>query len=133
MTGYVATRWYRAPELLLGTSIYGCEIDIWAVGCIMAEMADGDPIFSGDTEIEQIYLITTLLGDLPDNLKNLFLANPRFLSAKINEGKGKALSLLSKKYAHKLGVEGVDLLWRLLELDPAKRLTPSKALMHPFF
>ena len=104
MTGYVATRWYRAPELLLGTTVYGCEIDIWAVGCIMAEMADGDPIFSGDTEIEQIFLITTLLGDLPDSLKNLFLANPRFLSAKINESKGKALSALNKKYSHKLGI-----------------------------
>ena len=50
-TDYVATRWYRAPELLL-TNKYGREIDIWAIGCIMGEITDGDAIFPGESEID---------------------------------------------------------------------------------
>jgi cyclin-dependent kinase-like len=52
----VATRWYRSPELLLG-DIYGKEVDIWAVGCIIGEITDGEPLFPGDSEIDQLYLI----------------------------------------------------------------------------
>lgn len=51
LTDYVATRWYRAPELLL-TNHYGKEVDIWAIGCIMGEITDGDPLFPGDSEID---------------------------------------------------------------------------------
>ena len=47
LTGYVATRWYRAPELLLGQGSYGQAVDMWAVGCIMAEIVDGRPLFPG--------------------------------------------------------------------------------------
>jgi cyclin-dependent kinase-like len=51
MTDYVATRWYRSPELLLGNN-YGKEVDMWAIGCIMGELADGDPLFPGESEID---------------------------------------------------------------------------------
>lgn len=51
LTDYVATRWYRAPELLLSNR-YGKEIDIWAIGCIMGEITDGDPLFPGESEID---------------------------------------------------------------------------------
>lgn len=51
MTDYVATRWYRAPELLLSPT-YGKEVDIWAIGCIMGEISDGDPLFAGESEID---------------------------------------------------------------------------------
>jgi cyclin-dependent kinase-like len=51
LTDYVATRWYRAPELLLSNN-YGKEVDIWAVGCIMGEITDGDPLFPGESEID---------------------------------------------------------------------------------
>ncbi|KAI4495890.1 hypothetical protein M0802_008296 [Mischocyttarus mexicanus] len=63
-TDYVATRWYRAPELLVGDSKYGREIDVWAVGCLYAEMMTGDPIFPGESDIDQIYRITKVLGSL---------------------------------------------------------------------
>ena len=56
MTDYVATRWYRSPELLLGSN-YGKEVDIWAIGCIMGELCDGEPLFPGDSEIDQLYQI----------------------------------------------------------------------------
>ena len=51
LTDYVATRWYRAPELLL-SNVYGKEVDIWAIGCIMGEITDGDPLFPGESEID---------------------------------------------------------------------------------
>lgn len=49
MTDYVATRWYRSPEILLGYCLYGKETDIWAIGCLMAELCDGKPLFPGES------------------------------------------------------------------------------------
>ena len=57
MTEYVATRWYRAPELLLFTNNYSKGVDIWATACIMGELIDGNPMFPGENEIDQIYLV----------------------------------------------------------------------------
>ncbi|VVC88617.1 unnamed protein product [Leptidea sinapis] len=56
-TEYVATRWYRAPELLVAEHRYGPEVDIWAIGCLFAEMLSGDPLFPGDSDIDQIAII----------------------------------------------------------------------------
>lgn len=56
LSDYVATRWYRAPELLLSNH-YGKEVDIWAVGCIMGEITDGDALFPGESEIDQLFCI----------------------------------------------------------------------------
>ena len=57
MTDYVATRWYRSPELLLSDNDYGKPVDLWAIGCIMGELTDGQPLFPGDNEIDQLYMI----------------------------------------------------------------------------
>ncbi|CAM9556858.1 unnamed protein product, partial [Chrysoparadoxa australica] len=57
LTDYVATRWYRAPELLLGSTMYTRSVDIWAIGCIMGELVDGQPLFPGESEIDQLYII----------------------------------------------------------------------------
>lgn len=54
LTEYVATRWYRSPELLLGTLQYGKPADLWAVGCIIAEISTGQPVFPGESEIDQV-------------------------------------------------------------------------------
>lgn len=63
LTDYVATRWYRSPELLVGTQ-YNKEIDMWAVGCIMGELIDGNPMFPGENELDQLFLIQKCLGPL---------------------------------------------------------------------
>lgn len=65
MTDYVATRWYRSPEMLLGFPHYSFPVDMWAVGCIMAEACDGCPLLPGRTELEQIQLIQERVGPLP--------------------------------------------------------------------
>ena len=64
MTDYVATRWYRSPELLLSDNDYGKPVDIWAIGCIMGELTDGQALFPGDNEIDQLYMIQKVLGPL---------------------------------------------------------------------
>jgi len=56
LTDYVATRWYRAPELLLSNN-YGKPVDIWAIGCILGELTDGEPLFPGESEIDQLFCI----------------------------------------------------------------------------
>lgn len=63
LTDYVATRWYRAPEILIGSN-YGKEVDMWAIGCIMGEISDGEPLFPGETEIDQLFIIQKLLGPM---------------------------------------------------------------------
>merc|ERR1719397_1622275 len=61
-TNYVSTRWYRAPEVLLRSTFYSAPIDIWAVGCIMAELYTCRPLFPGNSEIDEIFKICSVLG-----------------------------------------------------------------------
>jgi cyclin-dependent kinase-like len=56
MTDYVATRWYRSPELLLNLE-YGPPADMWAIGCILGELTDGQPLFPGESDIDQLFVI----------------------------------------------------------------------------
>ncbi|EZA59948.1 hypothetical protein DMN91_001389 [Ooceraea biroi] len=63
-TDYVATRWYRAPELLVGNPRYGRAIDVWAAGCLYAEMVSGQPLFPGDSDVDQLYRIMKVFGPL---------------------------------------------------------------------
>ena len=63
MTDYVATRWYRSPELLLSNK-YSKEVDLWAIGCIMGELIDAEPLFPGESEVDQLYMIQKVLGEL---------------------------------------------------------------------
>lgn len=71
-------RWYRAPELLLGSRRYSGAVDVWALGCIMAELSDGQPLFPGESEIDQLYIIHKVLQQplTPQQLE-AFHKNPR--------------------------------------------------------
>ena len=73
LTDYVATRWYRAPELLLSQGKYGKEVDYWAIGCIMGELVDGNPLFPGENELDQIHCIQKVLGNLTDKQEICFI------------------------------------------------------------
>jgi len=131
MTDYVATRWYRSPELLLSDGIYGPEVDYWAIGCTMGELADGNPIFPGDSDIDQINCITKVLGNLPENLVNMFYKSSSF--------KGKELTkvtkpeTLEKKYLGKLDQIAIDFMKGLLHMDPSKRLNSNTIFKHKYF
>ena len=131
MTDYVATRWYRSPELLLSDGIYGQEVDYWAIGCTMGELADANPMFPGNSDIDQINCITKVLGNLPKELVNMFYKSSSF--------KGKTLTevakpeTLEKKYLGKLDPIAIDFMKGLLQMDPTKRLNSNTVFKHKYF
>uniref|UniRef100_A0A3Q1I242 Cyclin-dependent kinase-like 2 n=1 Tax=Acanthochromis polyacanthus TaxID=80966 RepID=A0A3Q1I242_9TELE len=84
-TDYVATRWYRAPELLVGDIKYGKPVDVWALGCLLIEMLTGQPLFPGDSDLDQIYHIIRCFGNLTTHHKELFYRNPVFSGVTLPE------------------------------------------------
>lgn len=77
----MSTRWYRAPELLVGDTNYGKAVDVWAIGCIFVELITGKPLVKGYSDYETLnQVLQTFYGseELPDYLKNVFLKNPIF-------------------------------------------------------
>ena len=130
MTDYVATRWYRSPELIL-TSNYGLPVDIWAVGCIMGELVDGQPMFPGDDALDQIFQIMKVLGPFDERLVRLFHENPNFRNLKFPEIAH--FQTLESRYKKKVDKVGLDLMSQLLSIDEKTRPTAEQALLHPFF
>ncbi|XP_062513596.1 serine/threonine-protein kinase MAK-like isoform X2 [Corticium candelabrum] len=130
-TDYVATRWYRAPELLLGGS-YGPAIDIWSIGCIMGELTDGKPVFPGESEIDQLYVIQKVLGPLPDDLMNLFSTSPRFSGLKFPPVQQPSKSL-DDRYSSRLDTEMLDILKSVLTMSASQRPTASDCQEHAAF
>ena len=131
LTDYVATRWYRAPELLLTQGEYGKEVDYWAIGCIMGELVDGNPLFPGENEIDQIYCIQKVLGNLTEEQMDMFYNNPLFNGKNLlNVTKPETLQ---RRYMGKLSKTDISFMKGLLELDPKKRLNEKTVFSHPYF
>ena len=145
MTDYVATRWYRAPEILLGSTVYGYGVDMWGLGCILGEILMGKPIFPGSSTINQLETIMELTG-MPDEtlMRNISpyassmiqsCSNPRlppYSGAQMLDGADDATRLRwTTKFPH-ASAEALDLLYQLLHIDPAKRITAIDALAHPY-
>ena len=131
MTDYVATRWYRAPELLLTEGVYGTAVDYWAIGCIMGELVDGNPLFPGDNEIDQVDCIQKILGNLPDYLIEMYYKNPIYNQNElkmVDEPEG-----LESRYGEKLSEDAIDFMKGLLELDYNKRLNKDNVFEHKYF
>ena len=131
LTDYVATRWYRAPELLLGDTGYGKSVDVWAIGCIMGELTDGQPLFPGESEIDQLYVIQKVMGPLTPDQTEMFLRNPRFLGLKFPDMSRP--ETLEKRYVGKLTKKALSFMKGLLIMDPSKRLGAHDALQHSYF
>ncbi|GMH45688.1 hypothetical protein BSKO_13651 [Bryopsis sp. KO-2023] len=131
ITDYVSTRWYRAPELLLGSTHYGKEVDQWAIGCIMAELVSGQPLFPGESDIDQLYIIQRLLGPLTPDQTKLFLTNQRFAGFKFPDMT--CPETLDTKLDKNLSPEALSFMKGLLHMDPSARLQTSDCLRHPYF
>ncbi|KAF9803932.1 hypothetical protein SFRURICE_000470 [Spodoptera frugiperda] len=127
-TEYVATRWYRAPELLVAEHRYGPEVDIWAIGCLFAEMLTGDPLFPGDSDIDQLALIIKTVGKLAPRHQQVVsrLAGGAALCGAGGAGGG-ARGVLPGAGAAR------DLLAACLRTEPRARPAAQALLRHKYF
>ncbi|XP_014215710.1 serine/threonine-protein kinase ICK-like [Copidosoma floridanum] len=128
-TDYVSTRWYRAPEVLLHSTSYSSPIDMWAVGCIMAELYTFRPLFPGKSEIDEIFKICSVIGspdrtDWPDGYRLAAAMNFRFPNFSRT-----SLAVLVPNASP----EAVLLMEDMLQWNPAKRPTAQQALRYPYF
>eukprot|EP00737_Agarophyton_chilense_P000707 gb/GEZJ01000783.1/.p1 GENE.gb/GEZJ01000783.1/~~gb/GEZJ01000783.1/.p1 ORF type:complete len:393 (+),score=46.78 gb/GEZJ01000783.1/:137-1315(+) len=129
-TTYVATRWYRSPEILLHMSNYGYPSDMWAIGTVMAEMIRlGDPLFPGSNEDEQLARIIALRGH--PSMVNWRAGEDVMKKRRIRLPKVTTSSL--KTVIRDASLPTLQLISDLLELDPNKRPTAAEALSYPLF
>lgn len=131
LTEYVVTRWYRAPEIMLACQEYSSAIDMWSVGCIFAELLARTPLFPGEDYIAQLRLICDKLGRPADKELDFVTSERarRFMNSLPNKAPPSFQEMFS---AHKDEKDALNLLKRMLEIHPKKRITVEQALQHPF-
>jgi protein kinase len=128
-TEYVSTRWYRAPEIVLRHEFYNSPVDIWAAGCIMAELFTLKPLFQGTSETDQLFKICSILGtpgplNWPEGVK---------LATRLGVRLPQVTPVSLASVVTGASPEAIELLKEILQFDPSKRPTASQALQHPFF
>ncbi|CAG9311554.1 unnamed protein product [Blepharisma stoltei] len=142
--------WYRAPELLFRKDIYGFEVDVWTVGCLMAELITGQALFNGESEIEQLFKIFKVTGvpsdiypiqaksfpswtpiNFPDVIALKNSKTFKNVFAKLVPAREQIFTVL-REMGKIIGEDGLDLLQKCLDPNPATRITAAKALSHPF-
>eukprot|EP00879_Flechtneria_rotunda_P007694 GHRR01008067.1.p1 GENE.GHRR01008067.1~~GHRR01008067.1.p1 ORF type:complete len:379 (+),score=122.05 GHRR01008067.1:170-1306(+) len=129
MTEYVVTRWYRAPELLLSCDHYTAAIDVWSVGCILAELLGRRPLFPGKDYVDQLKLIIKTLG--PPSEDDLTFINSSKARAYIRALPQQERVPWNKKFPE-ADLMALDLLDKMLQFDPRKRIDVQAALKHPW-
>ncbi|XP_047993954.1 cyclin-dependent kinase-like 4 isoform X2 [Leguminivora glycinivorella] len=132
-TDYVATRWYRAPELLVGDTQYSAPVDVWAIGCVFAELLSSEALWPGKSDLDQLYLIRKTLGDLLPRHMTIFSQNTFFQGMALPEPTSlePLESKLPQRYAHNELVIGF--LKKCLDKDPMMRWTCEQLLRHAIF
>jgi len=129
MTDYVATRWYRAPEILFGSPEYTKGVDLWSVGCILGEMIRAEPIFPGESTLHQLEKIMEVTG-LPTT-EDIDAIRSEFAQEMLNSlevTKGQTL----EEMFNNIDDVSLDFMTRLLDFNPDKRLTIEESLAHTY-
>jgi len=140
LTDYVATRWYRAPEILVGSDKYGIEVDMWSLGCIFGEMLCGKPVFNGTSTLNQLEKIIDKIG-MPGEETVSRLKSP-FAKSMIDHLPPAVGKKGSKTYEEQLqawaatypdaSADAIDMMTQLMAFDPTQRLTAREGLTHPY-
>jgi len=128
LTDYVSTRWYRAPEILLHSTTYNKSVDIFAMGCIAAELFMGQPLFPGKNESDQLYRICAVLGrpspswgEGYQRAINIGFVFPKFVPVDLNSVVTGASN------------EALDVIKRMLVWEPEMRPSAEELLSHKYF
>ncbi|KAN0018625.1 hypothetical protein ACTFIU_008553 [Dictyostelium citrinum] len=126
---YICSRHYRAPELIFGSTNYTTTIDVWSLGCVLAELLLGQPLFPGENGIDQLVEIIKVLGT--PTKEQIHAMNPYYTSFKFPEIKANPWPRVFK--AKDVPPESIDLISKILLYDPSSRLKPVEICAHPFF
>jgi len=125
---YICSRYYRAPELVFEATEYSTSIDIWSLGCVMAELLLGKPLFPGDSGVDQLIEIIKILGT--PTKEQIQAMNPNHTSFKFPQIKPHPWT---KVFKGKAPPDAIDLVSKFLHYEPHLRLHPFESLAHPFF
>jgi len=149
---YICSRYYRAPELVFQSTKYTCAVDVWSCGCVMGELMLGSPLFQGESSVDQLVEIIKVLGTPSKN--DILAMNKNYTEFKFPQVKphpwdqvfADRFQYLQRQYQANNGTtngsqidpvtemsQSIDLITKLLQYDPKKRLPPMDALAHPFF
>ncbi|KAK9768566.1 glycogen synthase kinase 3 [Basidiobolus ranarum] len=126
---YICSRYYRAPELIFGATDYTTSIDIWSSGCVMAELLLGQPLFPGESGIDQLVEIIKVLGT--PSREQIQTMNPNYMEHRFPQIKPHPFTRVFR--SQNPPPEALDLISRVLDYTPSKRLTALEAMAHPFF
>ncbi|KAF2484635.1 serine/threonine protein kinase [Neohortaea acidophila] len=144
---YICSRYYRAPELIFGATNYTTKIDVWSTGCVMAELMLGQPLFPGESGIDQLVEIIKVLGTpTRDQIRTM---NPNYMEHKFPQIKPHPFNKVGvdakfpldyvpsgsplQQVFRKADPNAIDLIGQLLEYTPTQRLSAIDAMVHPFF
>jgi protein brassinosteroid insensitive 2 len=125
---YICSRYYRAPELIFGATEYTTSIDIWSAGCVLAELLLGQPLFPGESAVDQLVEIIKVLGT--PTREEIRCMNPNYTEFRFPQIKAHPWHKIFHK---RMPPEAIDLASRLLQYSPNLRCTALEACAHPFF
>ncbi|XP_020692789.1 shaggy-related protein kinase epsilon isoform X2 [Dendrobium catenatum] len=125
---YICSRYYRAPELIFGATEYTTAIDLWSVGCVLAELLLGQPLFPGDSAVDQLVEIVKVLGT--PTTEEIKCMNPNYTEFRFPQIKRHSWS---KVFNKRMPPDAVDFISKLLQYSPKLRLTALEACAQPFF
>jgi|TARA_B110000091_G_scaffold205655_1_gene241586 mitogen-activated protein kinase 15 len=130
LTQYIGTRWYRAPECILGSQVYGKPVDLWGVGCVLAEMlSNGRPVFPGKSTLDQLRCIIQVTGrPTVEDIRSTGSPVAEIIMADVVQPEPLALSELYPEAS----AESLDMVRMMLQFNPNRRVLVQQALRHPF-
>lgn len=127
-TDEVGTLWYRAPEILLGQCAYTCPADMWSVGCIIAEIITSRPFLPGNSEMDQLYHIFRMFGTPDENVWPGVTSLPDYKPYFPQWSRKDLTDVL-----HSADTQVIDLISKMTEYEPCKRISARSALEHSYF